>query len=73
MPIAGPLEAPAMLRFNCRLVYYTPKGNRSHFYAKTIAPDADAACDIAERLLRKDKRRQVSRVSYHEAIGGLPA
>lgn len=73
MAIAGPLEPPPMLAFNCRLVYYTPAGARRHFHAKTVAPDADAACDIAERLLRKDKRRQVSRVSYHEAIGGMPS
>ena len=54
--------------FNCRLVYYTPAGNRRHSYHKTRATCADIALDIAERQLRSDKRRHVARVTYGEAI-----
>lgn len=57
-----------MLNFNCRLIYLTPGGKRVHAYYKTTAIAADLAVEIAERLLRKDKRRQVTRVVYSEAI-----
>lgn len=56
------------LLFNCTVVYITPSGARKHFRAKTIAPAADLALEIAEKLLRTDKRRQVHAVEYTEAI-----
>ena len=43
--------------YSCLLVYYTPGGYRRQAWFKTIAPDPSAAATIAERLLRKDKRR----------------
>lgn len=54
--------------FNCTVVYNTPAGARRHFRAKTIAPAADLALEIAEKLLRADKRRLVASVEYTEAI-----
>jgi hypothetical protein len=54
--------------FNCTIVYTTPRGWRKHFRAKTIAPAADLALEIAERLLHADRRRQVHAVEYTQAI-----
>lgn len=59
--------------YSCLLVYYTPGGYRRQAWFKTIAPDPTAAATIAERLLRKDKRRAVARVSYWETIQGALA
>jgi len=55
-------------QYNCRLVYYTPAGNRRTAHLKTCATLAERALDIAERLLHTDKRRQVARVTYRKAI-----
>jgi hypothetical protein len=54
--------------FNCRIVYQTPFGHRRTAHYKTRARFADAALDVAERLLHRDKRRKVARVTYGEAI-----
>ncbi len=54
--------------FNCRLVYLTPAGHRRTAHVKTRAALADAALDVAERLLARDQRRKVARVVYAEAI-----
>ncbi len=54
--------------FNCLLIYYTPAGHRRNAHIKTRAIAADIALDIAEKLLRRDKRRHVGRIVYGEAI-----
>ncbi len=54
--------------FNCLLVYRTPAGHRRQSRHKTRAPAADLAMDIAEKQLRRDRRRKVDRVTYAEAI-----
>lgn len=54
--------------FNCRVVYYTPGGARRTAHLTTRAVLADDALDIAERLLKTDKRRRVARVTYGEAF-----
>ena len=54
--------------FNCLIVYYTPSGLRKSANVKTRATSADLALEIAERLLRRDKRRSVSRVTFGRAI-----
>lgn len=65
---ARPFAAMPALDFNCLLTYVTPSGNRKHSHHKTRAIAADIALDIAERQLRRDKRRRVARVTYGEAI-----
>jgi len=63
-----PFAAMPALDFNCRLVYLTPAGHRRHSSHKTRAIAADIALEIAERQLRRDKRRRVASVVYGEAI-----
>ena len=60
--------APPALHFNCTLVYQTPGGSRSYYRTKTTAPNEDAALDLAEKMLRRDKLRKCARINYAEAI-----
>ena len=60
------------LTFNCRLHYETPSGTRRQVHYKTQAMGPDIALDIAERMLRTDKRRAVACVTYGEAIQTRP-
>lgn len=57
-----------MINFNCLMVYYTPAGHRRTAHVKTRADSPSAAIEVAEKLLRADKRRQVARVTYGKAI-----
>lgn len=54
--------------YNCRMVYYTPAGNRRTAHVKTRAEVPDRAVTIAERLLRSDKRRHVGIITHAQAI-----
>ena len=62
------LHAMPCYDFNCMLVYRTPAGHRRQSRHKTRAITADIALEIAEKLLRADKRRRVDRVVYGKAI-----
>lgn len=55
------------LDFNCLLIWLTPCGKRNQRWIQTTAIAADLALDLAERILRSDKRRKVVRVLYGEA------
>ena len=63
-----PFAAMPVLAFNCRLTYLTPAGHHRHSSHKTRAVAADIALDVAERQLRRDKRRRVASIVYGEAI-----
>jgi len=54
--------------FNCRLVYLTPTGVPRTAHYKTRAILADIALEVAERMLKRDKRRRVGRVVFGEAF-----
>lgn len=54
--------------FNCVYIYLTPAGRRKQFRCVTTAPSADLAVEIGERLMRNDKRRDIAKVVYSEAV-----
>ena len=56
------------LTFNCRLTYYTPAGHKQTTHFKTYAQSADLAVEVAEKLLRCDKRRRVGTIAFFEAF-----
>lgn len=54
--------------FNCVYIYLTTAGRQRQFRCRTTAPAADLAVEIGEKLLRKDKRRDIAKVVYSEAV-----
>jgi len=54
--------------FNCAILYINESNRRMQANVKTIAPAADLALDLAEKLVRADKRRKVKSVYYTTAI-----
>jgi hypothetical protein len=48
-------------------MYYTPKGNVVQISDRVIAPTSQKALEIAERHLRRDKRRVISSIEYTKA------
>jgi hypothetical protein len=54
--------------FNCAVLYITASNCRKQANLKTIAPAADLAMELAEKIVRADKRRRVKRVYYTRAI-----
>ena len=54
--------------FNCAVLYINESNRRMQANVKTIAPAADLALDLAEKLVRTDKRRKVKSVYYTTAI-----
>jgi len=54
--------------FNCAILYVNTGGRRKQANVKTIANAADIALDLAEKLVRADKRRKVKSVYYTSAI-----
>jgi hypothetical protein len=53
--------------YNCVIEYYTPKGHIVQIRDKIVAPTAEKALEIAEKNLRKDKRRVVGSIEYTKA------
>lgn len=58
---------PAVTLYNCQLVYVSPGGKRRHFRTKAEAPSADEALALAEKLVRRDKRRTIGSIKYRRA------
>jgi hypothetical protein len=54
--------------FNCAILYVNTGERRKQANVKTIASAADIALDLAERIVRADKRRKVKSVYYTSAI-----
>jgi len=54
--------------YNCAILYVNTGGRRKQANVKTIASAADIALDLAEKLVRADKRRKVKSVYYTSAI-----
>lgn len=54
--------------FNCFYIYVTPAGNRKQFRCRATAIAADLAVEIGERIMRNDKRRDIAKVVYSEAV-----
>ena len=54
--------------FNCAILYINESNRRMQANVKTIAPAADISLDLAEKLIRADKRRNVKSVYYTSAI-----
>jgi hypothetical protein len=54
--------------FNCAVLYINAGGRRKQATVKTIAPAADLAMALAERIVRADNRRRVQSVYYTSAI-----
>jgi hypothetical protein len=54
--------------FNCLVVYSTPAGRRVNVSIRVIAPSADLAMELAEKIVRADKRRAILSVEYAKAI-----
>jgi len=61
-------DSSADRRFNCSVLYINTGGRRKQATIKTIAPAADLAMALAERIARADKRRRVQNVYYVTAI-----
>jgi len=53
--------------YDCVIMYYTPKGNVVQISDRVIAPTSQKALEIAERHLRRDKRRVISSIEYTKA------
>lgn len=54
--------------FNCAVLYITASNHRKQATIKTIAPAADLAMELAEKIVRADKRRKMKSVYYTTAI-----
>jgi hypothetical protein len=54
--------------FNCTILYVNTGERRKQANVKTIASAADIALNLAEKLVRDDKRRKVKNIYYTSAI-----
>jgi hypothetical protein len=61
-------DSSADRTFNCAVLYVNTGGRRKQATVKTIAPAADLAMALAERIVRADNRRKVQSVYYTTAI-----
>ena len=53
--------------FNCAITYQTPAGRWVQVNDSTIAPNAEEALELAEKLLLADKRRVIGSIIYRKA------
>jgi hypothetical protein len=54
--------------FNCAILYINESNRRTQANVKVIAPAADLALELAEKIIRTDGRRKVREIVYMEAI-----
>ena len=54
--------------FNCTVCYINTGNRRKQATIKTIAPAADLAMALAEKIARADNRRMIKSVYYITAI-----
>lgn len=67
------IKPPTVYRtFDATVIYYTHSNYKRRVRMLLDAPDADRACDLAERRIRWDKRRHVARVTYTDAVQVTP-
>lgn len=53
--------------FGCVITYQTPAGRWVQVNEMTIAPSAEEALALAEKLVRRDKRRTIGSIKYRKA------
>ena len=53
--------------YGCVITYLTPKGHWVQVNERTMAPSAEEALALAEKIVRADKRRVIQSIEYRKA------
>ena len=53
--------------FNCAIVYQTPGGRWVQVNERVIAPTAEEALAVAEKMVLADKRRVIGNIEHRKA------
>jgi hypothetical protein len=54
--------------YRCVIMYRTPAGRAIQVNETTIAPTPEEAMALAEKIMRKDKRRLIGGIEYRKVI-----
>ena len=53
--------------YGCMIMYLTPAGRPVQVYERTMAPTAEEALALAEKIVRADKRRVIQSIEHRKA------